>query len=301
MHVFIVGATATGKSRVAVTLAEKIGGEIICADSMQIYRKMDIGTAKIKPEERRRVPHYMLDSVEPDQNFTVAEFSKKARKIINDIEKRKKCPIIVGGTGLYVNSLLYDYRISPTDPVLRAKIEEEYNRKGGQSVYKYLLSVDPSAKCLDYHDKKRVVRALEVYLLEGKSIFAKNDRANPRPHIMYASNLKREILYRKIGERTDKMFDDGLLVEIVDLINSGLSFTTQSMQAIGYKEFEQYFENKITLEEVKENIKTHTKNYAKRQLTWFRKIQSCKWADFEDIDAITDKIAEDYYKNKPNL
>ncbi|HOO22281.1 MAG TPA: tRNA (adenosine(37)-N6)-dimethylallyltransferase MiaA [Clostridia bacterium] len=290
----IGGATATGKSELAIQLAKKFNGEIISADSMQIYKGMDKGTAKINEEEKEGIPHHLIDVVEPDQSFSVADFKEMADNIVADVKARAKLPIIVGGTGLYINSLIYDYKLSDNNPRLREELNKEYEKFGADYMYEKLAKFDPlSAEKIHRNNVKRVIRALEVYLTTRKSIHDKADKQNFVPHLMYAINYPREILYARINERVEKMFASSLVEEVKCLIDKGYGFDLQSMQAIGYKEFKEYFAGKITLEETKELIKQHTRNYAKRQETWFKRIDTCKWLNFNEKERFAEIISND--------
>lgn len=302
MFIVIGGATASGKSAVAVKLAKEIDGEIISADSMQIYRKMDVGTAKITEAEMQSVPHYMIDIVDPWKEFSLAEYAYRAKEHINDIISRKKVPIVCGGTGLYINSLIYDYNLSSFDKALRESLMMELAEKGIDYMYDKLLSMDPLAINIHKNNHKRVVRALEAIICDGKSILDKEDKKKTNPHHLYAIDVERADLYKKIDDRVDVMFSLGLEEEVKGLIeNYNLTFEMQSMQAIGYKEFKEFFENKIDKEELKKLIKQHSRNYAKRQITWFKRIETCQWLKNDNLSEISAKIKLDYNKNKANL
>lgn len=301
MYLFIVGPTCSGKSAVAIELAKSLNGEIISADSMQIYKYMDIGTAKTPMSEREGIPHHMIDIIEPDQNYSVAEYVQQAEIIAADIEKRGKLPIFCGGTGLYVNAIIYGYEMRSYRPELRKELKRQLDEEGMDSFYKRLTALDPLAVKIHKNNEKRVLRAMEVILTDGKSVLESQDKKTVCPHLMYAPSCDREVLYEKINRRVDEMFRNGLLKEIEYLINGKTSFGSQSMQAIGYREFEDYFNNGISLETVKDNIKQHTRNYAKRQLTWFRAIPTCKWLENHSFDDIISKIKQDYYKNSATL
>ncbi len=299
----IGGATATGKSGIALQVAKEINGEIISADSMQIYKYMDIGTAKITMEERQGIVHHLIDIVEPEENFSVAQFCSIAREKIIDIKSRNKVPIIAGGTGLYINTLIYEYKLSNQDLELRDSLKKELETVGKEEMYKKLSAVDPvSASKIHQNNVKRVLRALEVYLSSGQSLGEKDDKKETIPHMMYALSLDRDKLYQKINDRVDKMFQTGLVEELEYLVNEKkLNFDMQSMQAIGYKEFKNYFTDIESMEEIKNNIKQHTRNYAKRQITWLKSIPTCQWLRNEDKQQIIDKICIEYSKYKANL
>jgi len=302
MFVVICGATASGKSSLAIETAKKINGEIVGADSMQIYKKMNVGTAKITAEETCGIPHYMIDVVEPQLPYSVAEYAENAKKIIKDIENRGKTPIICGGTGLYINALIYDFSMSSYDPELRENLYKEAEEKGIDYMYEKLLSVDPLAVKIHKNNKKRVIRALEVYYTEGKSILSKRDTENSVPHLIYSIDMPRETLYDRVDKRVDAMFDNGLCEEVDSLLNEEkLTFDMQSMQAIGYKEFKGYYNSEYDKDTLKNLIKQHTRNYAKRQLTWFKRIQTCKWLDFSVFSDLSSIIEQDYYIKSTKL
>lgn len=278
----ICGATASGKTALAIHAAKKLNGEIISADSMQIYKGMNVGTAKITPSETEGVPHHLIDVVEPTEPFSVAEYKELAKKAIEDIRSRDKFPIIVGGTGLYINSLIYDYtfnNVSANDGI-RDKYKKILADKGANFLHKMLAELSPSdAVRLHPNDTFRVIRALEVLEL-GK--LDEDSREIAMPYKAYAIDYPREKLYERINLRVDAMFEDGLLDEVKHLLQSGVSFDCQSMKAIGYKEFKDYFDNVATIDEVREKIKKNSRNYAKRQLTWFKKMPNLCWCDVSD-------------------
>ncbi len=285
--VIICGATATGKSDLAIYAAEQLNGEIISADSMQIYKYMDIGTAKITKDEMQGIPHYMLDIVEPTQNYSVAEYQERANTIINDIKSRGKTPIIVGGTGLYINSIIYGFSFGQTNAndELRNELKEFVKIHGNLALHDILKEKSPeSAKKLHPNDVKRVIRAIE--LAESADNTNSKEQEIIHPYKAFALNPDREVLYNKINDRVDVMFNLGLVDEVDNLIkNHGLNFEHQSMKAIGYKEFFDYYNNTLSLSDVKELIKKNSRNYAKRQFTWFRKMPNLSWHENKD-DAI---------------
>lgn len=273
----ICGATASGKSGLGVYAAKKLNGEIISADSMQIYKGMDVGTAKITTDECEGVTHHLIDVVDPTDTFSVAEFKELAQKAIEDIKQRGKLPIIVGGTGLYVNSLIYDYTFSSTNASneVREKYKMILAEKGTDFLHDILKKLSPKdAERLHPNDTFRVIRALEIAESGNENL---DNGEIKMPYLALAVDFPREILYERINERVDKMFNDGLLDEVKTLLTNGVTFSHQSMKAIGYKEFKEYFENTATIEEVSEKIKKNSRNYAKRQLTWFRKMKNLQW------------------------
>lgn len=289
----ICGATATGKSELGIFAAKSFSGEIISADSMQIYKKMNIGTAKITQDEMQSIPHYMIDVVEPDQSFSVAEFNEHAENHIKKILDRNKKPIIVGGTGLYINSLIYDYSFgSKQDPIIRQKYKDLEKEKGKEFLYELLMQKNPDvASKIHANNVVRVIRALENEELGAR---AGDDLKTPKRNYKAIAILEdREILYDRINKRVDKMFDLGLVDEVKMLLDQSVNFDCQSMQAIGYKEFKEYFENKSSLDEVKEKIKQNSRNYAKRQFTWFKKLPNIVWCNSHEQ---AKNIIKEYYE-----
>lgn len=302
--IIIAGPTATGKSALAVSLAKKLDGEIISADSMQIYRRMDIGSAKVTIDEMQGVPHYMLDIKEPsEENFSVADYCALAKEKIEDILKRKKLPIIVGGTGLYISSLAdnIEFAEGNTNLELRERLFAIAEEKGNAYVHAMLKKIDPeTAESVHENNIKRIVRAIEVYNATGITLSEQNRRSKntPSPYnfIMLALFLNREKMYERINLRVDKMFEQGLIDEVKALAAEGLTREMQAMQGIGYKEVFDYMENSITKEECIELVKKNTRNYAKRQLTWFKRDKRYIW-----LDAQAQNVEDDAFyviKNK---
>lgn len=296
----IAGPTATGKSGMAVKLAKELNGEIVCADSMQIYKYMNIGTAKTSETEQDGIKHYMMDMVDPSSEYSVAQYAEDALPIIYDILYRKKLPIIVGGTGLYIESILYPLSFSSakTDLKIRIKLQQELNEYGKEYMYERLIRLDKKrAEELNINDTKRVLRALEL-LETGIVPSEKTDEIKRRFNACLVGLIAdREMLYEKINNRVDLMFKSGLNEEIDELMqNNRCNFDSQSMQAIGYKEFKDYYKGAISIDEVKELIKKHTRNYAKRQITWFKKYNDILWVDVTDKEAAFNKILQQYYE-----
>lgn len=300
----IGGATATGKSGAAIMLAKLCGGEVVSADSMQIYKHMNIGTAKVTALEMQGVPHHMLDIVEPNKDFSVAEYQSAALDVIKDIEDRGKTAIIVGGTGLYINSLIYPLRFGGVnrDESLRNELKEQGEKFGNDYLYQKLCALDAeSAKKIHKNNVKRVIRAIEIKLISGQSLAEEKDKGTKSYFNMYAFDFGRADLYDKINKRVDLMIKKGLISEVETLISEyGLTFDHQSMQAIGYKEFKDYFNGTISQAELKELIKRNTRNYAKRQFTWFRAYEECVWLNESLNEMKAAEILDNYYKNKPN-
>ncbi|WP_024613664.1 tRNA (adenosine(37)-N6)-dimethylallyltransferase MiaA [Clostridium sp. Ade.TY] len=274
----IGGPTAVGKTDLSIKLAKKLNGEIISADSMQIYKYMDIGSAKVSTDEMDGIKHYMIDIINPDNQFSVSDYKALGDNIIKDIIKRGKLPIIVGGTGLYINSLTcnMDFTDAETDENYRKSLEEYAINHGNQCLHEKLKDIDPiSYNEIHYNNRKRVIRALEVYKLTGKpfsSFNAGDSFYNSDYNVYYyVLNMDREKLYNRINKRVDIMLNKGLINECINLKDMGYNISMQSMQGIGYKEVLNYLDNKLSLNECIELIKKGSRNYAKRQLTWFRR------------------------------
>lgn len=289
----IAGPTAVGKTNLSIELAKKLNGEIVSTDSMQIYKYMDIGSAKITKEEMDGVKHHMIDVVDPDTPFSVAEYKNLASKCIEDIISRGKLPILVGGTGLYINALTcnMDFTEAESDIEYRKELEELADKYGNEYIHKMLKDIDEkSYNDIHYNNRKRVIRALEVYKLTNKpfSSFNLGDELYNGPYDVkyFVLNMNREKLYDRINLRVDIMIKNGLIEECIRLKNMGYTSSMQSMQGIGYKEIFYYLENKISLNEAIELIKKGSRNYAKRQLTWFRRDPR---AIFLDKDILNEK------------
>ena len=276
--IVITGPTACGKTALSVRVAKALDGEIICTDSMQIYRGMDIGTAKVRPEEMEGIPHHLVDFVPPESAYSVAEFQRDARAVIEEIYARGKVSILVGGTGLYINAVLYPMTFKEYDPSIRAEIEEEFRIYGREYMYEKLLALAPEmAAKLSVNDVKRVTRALEL-VAAGESHNREDiDKEPLYPHLLFVLHDNRAKLYERINERVDVMMKEGLLAEVKGLLDAGVPADAQSFQAIAYKELAAYFAGKYTLEEAVELIKKRSRNYAKRQLTWFRGCHNARW------------------------
>lgn len=285
--ILIVGATASGKSQAGVELARKFNGEIISCDSMQIYEDMNIGTAKVTCEEMQGIPHHLIDVVNPTAEFSVGEYATMADKAISDIISRGKTPIVVGGTGLYVDGILYPMSFGGDKNIeIRNELERQLASYGKEYMHSMLAEIDPiDAQKIHPNNTKRVLRALEIYKTTGvcKSDLQEKTRDLKYEICMIALDVDRKILYERIDARVEKMFKMGLPDEVKHLLSRGVSFENQSMQAIGYKEFKEYFNGSKTLEETKEIIKQNSRNYAKRQLTWFRKYDFAKWFNPCDV------------------
>ena len=274
----IAGPTAVGKTNLSIKLAKELNGEIVSTDSMQIYKYMDIGSAKITKDEMDGIQHHMIDVVDPSVPFSVAEYNESASKCIEDILSRGKLPILVGGTGLYINSLTcnMNFTEAESDNEYRKELEKLADEKGNEYIHELLKDIDPiSYKEIHFNNRKRVIRALEVFKLTNKpfsSFNAGNDFYNCQYDVRYyVINMDRAKLYDRINLRVDIMLEQGLIDECIKLKNMGYNSLMQSMQGIGYKEVFYYLDNKISYTESVEMIKQGSRNYAKRQLTWFRR------------------------------
>ena len=281
----IVGPTASGKTRLAVELAQIWNGEVVSADSMQVYRGMDIGTAKPTQQERGGIPHHMIDVADPWEDFSVSRYVEMAAACVEDILARGKLPIVAGGTGLYLDSLLSGRTFAPFSPEnsLRRELEEELAEKGGAAMLAQLAQVDPeSAQRLHPNDHKRIVRALEVYRSTGKTISQHNRETQAIPPRYPALTIgltfqRREDLWARIDQRVDQMAAAGLEEEVRRLLSSGLPRTCTAMQAIGYKEFTAALDGTMSWKEAQDVVKLRSRQYAKRQLTWFRRRPETRW------------------------
>lgn len=286
--IVITGPTATGKTRLGVLLAQKYGGEVISADSMQIYRGMDIGTATPTIAEKDGVPHHLISTVSPAEDYSAARFVEEASKITEDIIKRGKIPFIVGGTWLYIDSFLNIKSFLGGDPKLRAEFSARYDHEGGEAMLAHLAKYDPvSAEKLHRNDKKRIVRALEAYYSTGKTISEHNMESRSQKSrykdLWIALNYReRDTLYERINIRVDKMMSEGLVDEVKALLDSGLSRSSTAMQAIGYKEICAFLDGETTLGEAVDSIKRQSRRYAKRQLSWLNGKGEINWIIWEN-------------------
>lgn len=278
----VVGPTASGKSAYAIKKAIELGGEIISGDSMQIYKGMDIGTAKPSVDEMCGVPHHLIDVCEITEQFSAARFVELASSAIEDIVSRNKLPIIAGGTGLYIDTLISGTQLSATedDPILRGSLFKEAEEHGAEALHAKLAQVDPeSASAIHPNNVKRVARALEIYYKTGltkteQDIKSRESESIYAPHTVYIVPAERETIYDRINRRVDVMFEQGLVEEVRSLYQNGLRDTPTASQAIGYKEFYPYFDGECDINDVKEAICLNTRRYAKRQLTWFNRKQA---------------------------
>jgi len=297
----VAGPTATGKTRLGIALAQRYGGEIVSADSMQIYRRMDIGTAKPTSEERAAAPHHMLDIAEPWEDYSVSRYVEDAARCCEDILRRGALPILVGGTGLYIDSLLSgrDFAGTDTDGALREELGAEYDRLGGEAMLQKLAAFDGErAAKLHPADKRRIVRAIEIYRLTGKTITQHDLETRARPARYRAAKIllnyaERAQLYAQIDRRVGDMVRAGLFEEVEGLLAEGLSADCTAMQAIGYKEAAQALRGELSREEAAALIRQNSRRYAKRQLTWFGRDPSALRIDWEgapDLDAALEAI-----------
>ena len=285
----IAGPTASGKTALAVALAKELNGEVVSCDSMQVYKRMDIGTAKPTPEEMQGIPHHMIDVAEPWEDFSVSRYCEMAAPIVDDIISRGKTAIIAGGTGLYMDSLIRGSAFAPFPSTgVRERLEAQADAEGMEAMLSRLRAVDPdSAARLHLSDRKRIIRALEVFLETGETITEHNRKTQavpPRytPLWLGLDFLERSELYRRIDLRVGKMLEMGLIGEIQSLLDSGIPEKCTAMQAIGYKEFVDALDGRCTIEEAADQVRQSSRRYAKRQLTWFRRNQRMHWIIRED-------------------
>jgi len=281
----LIGPTAVGKTRMSLEIAKAWNAEIISGDSMQVYRGMDIGTAKIKEAQREGIPHHLIDICDPDYPFSVAEFQQQCRELIQDITSRGKLPFIVGGTGLYVESVAYGYEFadSGSDEAFREEQASYALQYGAEALHARLRSVDPeSAQRLHPHDQRRIIRALEVLHLTGikqSTQLEGQNKISPYELCMLGLTMERALLYERINERVDAMIAEGLVDEMRGLLTQGVKPGAVSMQGLGYKEIALYLDGHLTLDEAVVLLKRDTRHYAKRQLSWFRRMKDISWID----------------------
>ena len=297
--IILTGPTASGKTALSVALAKRIGGEIISADSMQVYRHMDVGSAKVTKDEMDGVPHHLIDVLEPGEEFNVVVFQKLAREAMADIYAAGHIPIVAGGTGFYIQALLYDIDFTENDGDMayRHGLEELARTEGAACLHERLRAVDPeSAEAIHENNIKRVIRALEFFEKTGTKISAHNEaereKDSPWNFAYYVLNLERQRLYERIDLRVDRMLEAGLLEEVKALKNMGLTRDMVSMQGLGYKEILEYLDGELSLEEAVYLIKRDTRHFAKRQLTWFRREREVCWVDQEAFSFDREKILD---------
>ncbi len=304
----ISGPTCSGKTEVALTLLQKIRGEIISADSRQVYRGMDIGTAKVSAGIRRKFPHHLVDIVNPDQVFSAAEFAKRASSIIHTLQKKDFLPLMVGGSGLYIKAVIDGLFSGPgADPELRESLRKQAQKKGKETLYLRLKKVDPeAAQVIHPHDLVRICRALEVYQITGKPIsFFQRQSVRPLSHaIMIGLRLPRHQLYRNIDSRVDRMVEQGLVSEVKALFHQGYREDLPAMQGVGYRQVINYLEGRYSLEEVIRLIKRDTRRLAKRQLNWFNQDERIIWLnrdEFSSVEELAEEIVRISLKKLPQL
>lgn len=304
--IVICGPTASGKTALSIELAKKINGEIISADSMQIYKDMNIGAAKPTKEEMQGIKHYLLDFVSPEIRYSVADFKEQAEEAIKEIIKKGKTPIVVGGTGLYINSLIYgiEYAKTEFDDEYRKELEKIYLKKGLEYLYNEAMRIDPEAmQTISKNDKKRIMRVLEIYNETGKTKTEQDKESRKEvkyDYYVFALNMEREILYERINKRVDIMLEQGLVEEVKFMLKKYKEFPT-AMQGLGYKEVKYYLDSMITYKEMVEKIKMETRRYAKRQITWFKKNKQTIWLDaLAEIKSNMDLILENIKKECSN-
>lgn len=295
--VILTGPTAVGKTKASIGLAKAIGGEIISADSMQVYKQMDIGSAKIKPSEMDGIPHYLVDILEPDEEFHVVLFQQMAKQAIQKIYEKGKIPILVGGTGFYIQAVLYDidFAENEKDTSYREELEKLAQTKGAEYLHDRLREVDEkSAQDIHANNVKRVIRALEYFHQTGEKISEHNEeqrkKVSPYNFSYFVLNDERAHLYERINLRVDQMINEGLVREVQSLKEKGYTRDMVSMQGLGYKEMLDYLDNKCSLEEAVEIIKRDTRHFAKRQITWFKRESDVTWIDKKEYDYNEERI-----------
>ena len=295
--IVICGPTASGKTALSIELAKKINGEIISSDSMQIYKDMDIGTAKPSKEEMQGIPHHLIGFVNPNQRYSVAEYKKDAEAAIEKILAKGKTPIVVGGTGLYVDSLIYgiEYQDIQLDEKYRNELEQRAINEGLEKLYEEAQKIDPQAmEKISQNDKKRIIRVLEIYKATGKNKTEQEIESRKKgvkyDYKVFVINWDRETLYERINKRVDIMIEQGLIQEVEELLKKYDEFPT-AMQGLGYKEVVEYLQGITSKEEMIEKIKKETRRYAKRQITWFKKNKQTIWIEPKDLQRILDEIS----------
>lgn len=297
--IILTGPTAVGKTAASIGLAKAVGGEIISADSMQVYRQMDIGSAKITKEEMQGIPHYLVDVLDPEEAFNVVRFQELAKEAMEEIFRNGHIPIVVGGTGFYIQALLYDIDFTENDSDLsfREELEKKAREEGAESLHALLEKADPQAAAqIHPHNVKRVIRALEFNRKTGQKISEHNERErqkeSPYNFAYFVLTDDRKALYERIDRRVDKMMEQGLLEEVRRLKDRGLPGDSVSMQGLGYKELFAYLEGEYSLEEAVRIIKRDTRHFAKRQLTWFRRERDVVWIDRQETGQDEQKILD---------
>lgn len=297
--IIIAGPTATGKTNLSISLAKAIYGEIISADSMQVYKGFDIGTAKITKDEMCGIKHYLIDEVEPDFNFNVYEFKTRAKKYINQIYEKGKIPILVGGTGFYIQSILYDidFEEETSDTSYRQELEKIADEKGALYLHNMLKEIDEDAASdIHFNNVKRVIRALEFFKENNQKISEHNKtqqaKTSPYNFAYFVINRDRQVVYDRINMRVDLMMEKGLLDEVKGLVDSGISFDCVSMQGLGYKEIASFLKGECSKEEAVNLIKQSSRHYAKRQITWFKREKDAIWIDVDSSENVLENILD---------
>lgn len=297
--IILTGPTAVGKTDLSIQLAKAINGEIISADSMQVYRHMDIGSAKVTPEEMDGVPHHLIDVLEPEEEFNVVVFQKLAKEALTGIYERGHIPIIVGGTGFYIQALLYDIDFTENDgdTAIRRELEKLAQTQGAGCLHQMLQEIDPeSAVAIHQNNVKRVIRAIEFYRQTGKKISLHNEqereKQSPYQFLYYVLDTDRKTLYERIDRRVDLMMEHGLVDEVKHLADMGCTRDMVSMQGLGYKEILDYLSGEIPLEEAVYILKRDTRHFAKRQITWFKRERDVRWLELEQFQNDRKKVLE---------
>ena len=297
--IILTGPTAVGKTDLSIQLAKAINGEIISADSMQVYRHMDIGSAKVTPEEMDGVPHHLIDVLEPEEEFNVVVFQKLAKEALTGIYERGHIPIIVGGTGFYIQALLYDIDFTENDgdTAIRRELEKLAQTQGAGCLHQMLQEIDPeSAAAIHQNNVKRVIRAIEFYRQTGKKISLHNEqereKQSPYQFLYYVLDTDRKTLYERIDRRVDRMMEHGLVDEVKHLADMGCTRDMVSMQGLGYKEILDYLSGEIPLEEAVYILKRDTRHFAKRQITWFKRERDVRWLELEQFQNDRKKVLE---------
>lgn len=295
--IILTGPTAVGKTELSIRLASLVNGEIISADSMQVYKKMDIGTAKIMPEDRMGIPHYLIDVLDPKEEFNVVEFQRMAKEALNTIYAKGKIPIVVGGTGFYIQALLYDidFKEDSGESTIRKELELMLKEQGPQYLHQELAKIDPSsAKAIHANNSKRIIRAIEYYRLTGQRMSEHNEEQKQRPSAYNSAYFvltdDRKLLYQRINARIDEMVKQGLLKEVSSLKEAGYTKDLVSMQGLGYKEILAYLDGEMTLEEALYILKRDTRHFAKRQLTWFKREQDVVLLDKQQLKSTEEQL-----------
>ncbi|MBS1347903.1 MAG: tRNA (adenosine(37)-N6)-dimethylallyltransferase MiaA [Firmicutes bacterium] len=303
--IVILGPTACGKTALSIAIAQRFNCEIISADSMQVYQGMNIGSAKIKAEEQNGIPHHLIDIIPPQQPFSVADFYSLADLAIEDITARGKMPLVCGGTGLYINSLVTPYNFASStdaDPQIRERLRKEFTENGGEEMYQRLQQIDPQyANKIHHHDSRRLIRALEIYEASGQrpsDLQAANQPVKYRP-VMIGLTADRARIYQLIEQRIDLMLDAGLIDEVKRLLDAGISRDAVSMQGLGYKQIAAYLAGEMDLVEAVATLKRDTRRFAKRQITWFKRDPRICWFDIDQyleegelVNAVSFRIAQ---------